>query len=163
MHVGNRAMDHAHAHIAVALRRIDRLRQLDQAQALARQRARLYHQLAPELAPFPVAVVCGVVAKAQKDGQRQADQRERYGRQRDLHREQAAMGQRHQDGQQRVDGQGHANALQHRAPQNQEKPEAGRALANDHCGVQSGKKPILECSIRGSDPRNFGVAFDYPT
>ena len=39
--------------------------------ALARQRARADHHLSPELAPFPVAVVGGVVAKPQEDGQRQ--------------------------------------------------------------------------------------------
>ncbi|KAF5291014.1 hypothetical protein FQR65_LT20522 [Abscondita terminalis] len=74
----------------------------------------------------------GVVAKAQEDGQGQADERERYGRDRDLHVEQVAVHQGDDGREHDVHEQRDLDALQHRAPQNQEKAQAGGALTDDH-------------------------------
>ena len=81
-------------------------------------------RISPELAPFPIAGVSRVVAKAQKDRQRQADQRERDGRDRYLGMKQIAVSHRHDDGQHDVDGQHSLDALKHRASNNPEQLEA---------------------------------------
>jgi hypothetical protein len=106
--------------------------ELDQAQALARQRACIDHDLAPELASLPVARICGVVAKAQKNRQRQADQGERNRRDGDLGVEQRAMRHGDDDGQHDIDGKHTFDALQHRAPDNPQQLEARRAISDDH-------------------------------
>jgi hypothetical protein len=107
-------------------------RHADEALALARQRAGADHQFTPELAPFPEAVVGRGVAEAQKNGQRQADQRERDGRDGDLEIEQIAMCVGDQHGQHDVQAQHPSDALQHGTAQDEEKVEAGGAVADDH-------------------------------
>src|SRR5258708_5910384 len=143
MRKGDRPVHHAHAHIAAAPGRVRIAVDDDQALALARQRARADHHLTPELAAFPVAVIGGVVAKAQEDGQRQADQRERDGRHRDLHVEQVAMHQSDDGGEHDVHEQRDLDTLEHRAPQNQKQPEAGGAITDDH-GDIARYKPLFD-------------------
>lgn len=82
------------------------------------------HDLAPQLAGFPIAVVGGGVAKPQKNRQRQANQGEGNGSERDLEREQVAMQQGDNRRQQDVEQQGEADTLQHRASQHQKQPPA---------------------------------------
>ena len=126
------AVHHAHPHIVGALARVHGVADFNQAQALAREGAGVDHDLAPELAPFPVARIGGVVAKAQKDGQRQTDQGERNRRDRDLGVKQIAVRHGDDDGQHDVDGQNTLDALQHRAPDNPKQLEARRAIPDDH-------------------------------
>jgi hypothetical protein len=130
--VGDGAVDHAHPHVAQAEAGGGRPRAFYQAQALAREAAALVHQFAPQLAPLPIAVVGGVVAKAEEDRERQAHQGERDGGQRDLQLEQVAVRPGHQGRDQQVDQQGEADARQDRAAQHQEQAQSGRAVAQDH-------------------------------
>ena len=132
MHKCNRTVHHAYAHVIVAPRRVQRHRQVNQALALARQRAGAVHDLAPQLARFPVAVVGGGVAKPQKNRQRQANQGERDGGERDLEREQVAVHHGDQRCQQDIEQQGEADTLQHRAAQHQKQPQPGGTLTNNH-------------------------------
>ena len=111
MGMGQCAVDHAHAHITFAVVGVKRLVQPNQAQALARQHAHADVDVTPELAPFPVAVIGGVVAKAQKNGQRQTNQRKGNGGDGDLDIEEITVSQRDQHGQQDVQAQFPADAL----------------------------------------------------
>jgi len=55
---------------------------LDEGEDLPREAARRVDERAPQLSSLPEPVVGGVVAKAEEDAERQADERERGGRQR---------------------------------------------------------------------------------
>ena len=91
VHKGNRSVDHAHTHVRFTTCRVNGLWNLDEALALAGQGAGAVHDLPPQLARLPKAVVGRRIAEAQKNGQRQAHQRERYRRESDLDAEQIAV------------------------------------------------------------------------
>ena len=133
MHKGNRSVDHAHAHVRFSTCRVNGLWNLDEALALAGQGAGAVHDLAPQLAGLPVAVVGRCIAKAQKNGQRQTHQRERYRRERDLDAEQIAVRDGDKGRKQDIEQQREPNSLQHRASQHKEKTKPLRPLTNDHC------------------------------
>ena len=130
--IGDRAPDHALAqHRGVRLAAVI-ARVIDQAQALAREIPAAQHQFAPQFAAFPVAVVGGVVAKAEEDRQRQAHQRKRDDGELDLVVPQLAVGQGDDDRQQRRDRHALPDAGQDRAAHRQEQAQPVRAVAHDH-------------------------------
>jgi len=130
-----RSQRHPHPHIVQPQTGPRGLGTRNQALALSRQAAAAQQHLAPQLASLPEPVVGSRIAEAQEDRNRQPDQGERNGRQRDLQRKQIPMGYRHQDGNQRGGYQGWQNPRQDGAAQEQEHPETGWSVADDHFSI----------------------------
>jgi len=130
------AQGHAHAQIVEAAdgvgAGVHRRIAVDEALALAREVARTQDHLAPELACFPEAVVGRRVAKAQEDRQRQTEQREGHGAQRNLDRAEAPVQHRDDDGHDHVERERRGDARQDGAPPGQKQLEPGRAFPDDH-------------------------------
>ncbi|MNS92800.1 hypothetical protein D3C72_1269460 [compost metagenome] len=129
---GDGAVNHAHAHVFQAQLGVGRRVAAYHRLALAREITAAQDQFAPQLARFPVAVVGGRVAKAQEDGQRQADQGKRDGREDHLVVEQGAVAPGDERGDQGVDDQRDADARQDGTAHDEEQPQRRRTLAHDH-------------------------------
>ncbi|KAF1858502.1 hypothetical protein Lal_00015019 [Lupinus albus] len=104
----------------------------DEGQALAREAAAAQDQIAPLPAAFPVAVVRGVVAKAEKDGEGKAHQRERRRREMQLVVAELAVGPGHEHRQQRREREVHPDARQDRSAHDEKQAQGRGTVADDH-------------------------------
>ena len=109
-----------------------------QRQGLPGQRAGGVQQAPPQLAALPETVVAGIVIKAQKDGQRDAEQRKRSRVQRHFVVVEVTMSIHHGRRKAYQHQQPEQNLRQHRAVPHKEQPQPIFLIANNHARGTAG-------------------------
>jgi hypothetical protein len=141
--IGDGPVEHAHPDVGEAnFGGIGQNRVLDEGLALARKILRVRDEAAPQFAAFPVAVVGGVVAEAEEDGERQADEGEGDRRERDFQGAEVAVRDRNGDGEENIDEQDFPDAGEDGAAEDEEEVEGAGPGTEDHGGCSSDQNGI---------------------